>query len=156
MAIIEAGYKGAPADLIDYGPEKLVIHAGFDQKWPGERATPDLQVKEVEALIDTGATGLVFDDKLYDWLKGVLPLRDPSASPGMREYKAHFHIPLLGYSSSVRAAFRPLIKNGLGRDILVGRDCLRDFRLTYDGSTGSTTIEWPIPRSAQDVGASDL
>lgn len=106
--------------------------------------TPDLPVKGVKALIDTGAGGDCIDDELARSLG--LPITDEGEISGVGGkhqafiYTARLYVPQLG-----RLLFQPFtgVKLSEGEQwhrIILGRSFLRPHRLSYDGESGQVEI----------------
>lgn len=144
----QAGFKrGAagetPADLLARLGPTLLVDLGLKSRGPSN-GPPDLQLKGVRALIDSGAGGDCIDDDLARSL--ALPVTDEGEVSGVggkhwaAVYLARLWIPPLG-----RLLFQPFtgVKLSQGeqwRRIILGRSFLRQHKLTYDGASGQVEI----------------
>ncbi|MDO9247377.1 MAG: retropepsin-like aspartic protease [Phenylobacterium sp.] len=144
QAGFKAGKAGSgPADLLlQLGPTLLVDIGLKSRSHAGE--PPDLQLKKVKALIDTGAGGDCIDDDLARSLG--LPITDEGEISGIGGkhrafiYTARIYVPDLG-----RLLFQPFtgVKLAEGEQwhrVILGRAFLRPYRMTYDGTTGQVEV----------------
>lgn len=144
----QAGFKKgkegeSPADLlVRLGPTLLVDIGLKSRAKPGE--APDLPLKGVRALIDTGAGGDCIDDELARALG--LPQTDEGEISGVGGrhhafvYTARLWVPKLD-----KLLFQPftgvkLREGDQWHRVILGRSFLRGYRLGYDGSTGQVEI----------------
>jgi hypothetical protein len=151
MPSIQAGFRSGargetPADLLlRLGPTILVDIGLKSRAKPGD--APDLSEKKVRALIDTGAGGDCIDDELAQRLR--LPIHDEGEISGVGGrhhafiYTTRVYIPNLG-----KLLFQPFtgVKLQVGEQwhrLILGRSFLRQYRLTYEGSTGQVEISEP-------------
>jgi hypothetical protein len=146
--LAQAGFKrgkngSAPADLlVQLGPTLLVDIGLKSRAPPGQ--PPDLALKRVKALIDTGAGGDCIDDDLARSLG--LPITDEGEISGIGGkhhafiYTARLYVPQLD-----RLLFQPFTGVRLSEGeqwhrVIIGRAFLRSHRLTYQGDTGQVEI----------------
>ena len=144
----QAGFKkgtggSTPAELlVQLGPTLLVDIGLKSRAAPGEN--PDLSLKKVRTLIDTGAGGGCIDEQFAERLG--LPVTDAGEISGVGGkhhafiYTARVWVPQLG-----RLLFQPftgvkLMQGDQWRSIILGRGFLRQHRLAYDGGTGKVEI----------------
>lgn len=145
QAGFKKGLKGATAAdlLVQLGPT-LRVDVGLK---PGNRSggDPDLSLKGVRALIDTGAGGECIDDQLARSLG--LPITDEGEISGVGGkhsavvYTARVWIPGLD-----RLIFQPftgvkLTEGEQWHRLILGRSFLRHYTLTYSGGTGQVEID---------------
>lgn len=130
--------------LVQYGPT-LVVDIGFDPTYlPGAGADPDLAMKGVHALVDTGATTSCIDSELAMTLG--LPIVDQARVSGISgEQTVNMHlaqilVPSLPFIIYGAFAGVDLAAGGQSHSALIGRTFLRKFRMMYDGVTGEVTI----------------
>jgi predicted aspartyl protease len=135
--------------LVQFGPT-LRVDIGFDVHFtPTSGRPPNLAVKGVTALIDTGATASCIDSGLAMQLN--LPIIDRqrvSGVHGVREVNMHLGhvvIPTLGKYISGAFAGVDLIAGGQPHHALIGRMFLQHFVLFYDGRTGLVSISDELP-----------
>lgn len=144
----QAGFRigtadATPADLlVRLGPTLKVDIGLKSHAPPGE--TPILALRNVKALIDTGAGGDCIDDELARSLS--LPITDEGEISGVGGrhrafvYTARVYVPALN-----RLVFQPftgvkLREGEQWHQVILGRSFLRAHRLTYDGPTGQVEI----------------
>lgn len=144
----QAGFRSCkagatPADLLaEVGPTLKVDIGLKSLAPPGER--PILALRDVKALIDTGAGGDCIDDELARSLH--LPITDEGEISGVGGrhrafiYTARVYVPGLN-----RLVFQPftgvkLREGDQWHRVILGRSFLRAHRLTYDGATGQVEI----------------
>ncbi len=122
--------------LIRLGPS-LKVDIGFDPDYDlaKPRRQPKLVMKDVRALIDTGASVSCIDS-------GV-------AMDMQLMHLAQIHAPDLQFTFYGAFAGVDLAAGGERHTALVGRDFLSHFHMTYDGSTGQVTLIDPnVPLNA--------
>jgi hypothetical protein len=148
MRTVQAGFKQGtasetPTDLLERIGPTLLVDVGLRSADP-PAAPPNLPVKKVHALIDTGAGGECIDDELArspdlpiseeGWISGV----------GGRHraviYVARVYVPSLDRLLFQRFAGVRLSEGGQSHQVILGRAFLRRYRLAYDGSTGQVEI----------------
>ncbi len=152
MPTAQAGFKSGTAAetaadlLVRVGPT-VRVDVGLRSSTPG--FPPDLPVKRVHALIDTGAGADGIDNSLARALG--LPVVDRvemSGIGGKHEadvYMARVYIPELERVLFQRFTGVMLEEGEQTHRIILGRGFLRPYRLTYHGSTGKVelTVEAP-------------
>ena len=144
MPSADSGFSGHPDRLEVRGPI-LSVEIGFDPEFEfGVHARPDLPDESYPALVDTGATSSCIDSGLAERLR--LPIVDRyqvRGVHGLYEVNAHLaqiYIPSLDWTISKALAAGDLYDEHNPIFALIGRDFLRNFRMTYDGRTGSVII----------------
>lgn len=148
MRTIQAGFKSgkggeSAADLLErLGPTILVDIGRRSRATTG--GTPDLPLKGVRALIDTGATGECIDDELAQALG--LPVSEEGWMSGIGGrhrtviYTARLYVPALDRMLFQRFTGVKLQDGGQWHRVILGRRFLRPYRLSYDGPTGAVEI----------------
>lgn len=146
--------EGAALALQRVGPTIGAL-VGLDSGHEREQGAPAPPVfKEVEALIDTGASVNCIDERLAIDLR--LPIVGQRVASGIGGsgsvplYLAQIHVPLLQLNQFGRIAGVKLAEGGQRHAVLLGRDFLRQFRMTYDGRSGLIIIENESPPLASD------
>jgi hypothetical protein len=146
--LAQAGFKkgkagATPADLlVQLGPTLLVDIGLKSRSASGE--LPDLALKSVRALIDTGAGGDCIDDGLAQSLG--LPVTDEGEISGIGgKHKAYIYTARLWVPGLKRLLFQPFtgVKLRQGEQwhqVILGRSFLRQYRLTYDGGSGEVEL----------------
>ena len=148
MRSTQAGFKSgkgaaSPADLlVQLGPT-LKVDLGRRSRSPaGDR--PDLDMRGVKALIDTGAGGDCIDEDLAVQLK--LPVHDEGTISGVGgRHRAFIYTARLYIPSLDRLLFQPftgvkLQQGDQWHGVILGRTFLRRYRLTYNGFDGSVDL----------------
>jgi hypothetical protein len=137
--------------LIQFGPT-LAVDIGFDPAYrPGADVIPIPAVKDVHALVDTGATASCIDAGLAMQLN--LPIIDRQkvgGIGGVHEVNMHLgqiRVPGLGRTMYGSFAGVNLVAGGQPHVALIGRIFLMHFTLFYDGRTGSVSITDELPLS---------
>ena len=150
MANIQCGFdnmdKGV-ADallLVDRGPT-LKVNIGFDAGWnPKIGVDPQSSIKDIDALVDTGASESCIDNLLAVELG--LPVIDRQPISGIAGthmvniYLAQFHVPALPFTMYGQFAGVDLKGGGIPQSALVGRTFLQHFKMLYEGKTGSVVL----------------
>lgn len=139
------GIATGSALLISQGPT-VRVDIGFDANWkPGPTAsTPIPAIKDVDALVDTGAGECCIDDLLANQLK--LPVFDEREVSGVggklkaKMYLAQIRVPSLEFIMYGAFAGVHLIAGGQVHQALIGRTFLRYFNMTYEGTTGKVRL----------------
>lgn len=148
----EDGHELTAAELlIELGPT-LHVDIGFDVDYRVD--APDiaakLPMKGAAGLIDTGAGISCIDAGLAMSLHlPVIERIELSGVGGRAEtnmYLAQIHVPELRFTLYGQFAGAALAAGGQRHDVLIGRDFLRYFRLTYDGPSGGVTLLDPEAR----------
>jgi len=148
MRTAQAGFKQgrageSAADLPAKVGPTLLVHIGLKSRAPpGE--TPDLDLKNVHALIDTGAGGECIDDDMAQRLG--LPITEEGWISGVGGrhraviYTARIYVPSLDRLLFQRFTGVKLTEGDQAHRVILGRSFLRAYRLTYDGGTGQVEI----------------
>lgn len=141
--------KDVPAKdlLVRLGPT-LRVDVGFDPDYDGTKpqTPPNLPVKAAWALIDTGASICCIDAALAMHLN--LPIIDQRTCSGIsgavevNMHLAQIHAPSLNFT--IYGSFAAVDLAGGQHPVLIGRDFLRHFKMTYDGPTGEVFLEDPM------------
>lgn len=148
MSLAQAGFrKGAPgestADLLAKLGPTVKVDIGLKGRM-GPDGNPDLPLKGVRALIDTGAGGDCIDDDLAKSLG--LPVTDEGEISGVGgRHHAFIYTARLWVPSLSRLLFQPFtgVKLTAGEQwhhVILGRGFLRPYRLVYDGRSGQVEI----------------
>ena len=150
MSETECGFEGAPGGasgsdlLVTLGPT-LQVDIGFDPAWKlGVGTNPTPAIKDVDALVDTGAAVSCIDDMLAVQLG--LPCHDkqPLAGVGGQHmanmYIAQIQVPSLQLTIYGTFAGVHLAAGGQVHRALLGRTFLRAFTMVYEGKTGAVKI----------------
>jgi len=151
MRTAQAGFKSGKggrtaADLLaELGPTFRVDIGLKSRSAPG--AKPNLPLKGVRALLDTGAGGNCIDDELARTLG--LPIMDEGEVVGINGrtpaniYMARMYIPDLD-----RLLFEPfsgvrLMEGEQWHRVILGRPFLRPYRMIYDATCGKVELVEP-------------
>lgn len=149
MPSAQAGFKvgkagASPADLlVQFGPTLLVDIGMKSRSIAGE--PPDLPMKKVKALIDTGAGGDCIDDDLARSLGLQISDEGEISGVGGRHrafiYTARIYVPKLN-----RLLFQPftgvrLQQGDQWHRVILGRTFLRQYTMAYNGTDGSVTLD---------------
>jgi len=143
---IDCGFKDLPTGvsgsqlLINLGPT-VKVDIGFDPNWKLHGGSvPIPAIKDIDALVDTGATVSCIDDSLAVQLK--LPFHDEQPMAGVggqhmaKMYIAQIHVPLLKFTIYGTFAGVHLAAGGQIHRALIGRTFLTRFKMVYEGATG--------------------
>lgn len=127
-----------------YGPT-LSVAIGFDPLFqPGSARRPDLPAEQRSALVDTGALASCIDAALAAELGLPLFTRGNISGVGgvsaVQYYLAQIHIPSLHWTIYGSFAGVHLSAGGQPHQALIGRDFLKNFRMTYEGRTGEVIL----------------
>jgi predicted aspartyl protease len=133
--------------LTTIGPT-LNVNVGFDPAWrPESGIRPAISADLLPALVDTGAGESCIDQLLAVQLG--LPLVDRKAISGVHGshmtniYLAQLYVPPFNYTIYGLFAGVGLKEGGQQHHALIGRTFLQNFRLEYDGHTGSVKVIGP-------------
>ncbi|MCG8507218.1 MAG: retroviral-like aspartic protease family protein [Sphingomonadales bacterium] len=128
--------------LVAHGPT-LIVDVGFvESDHPGHE--DESRIKNVPALVDTGASDSCIDEKLAEELG--LPAVDRISIAGVSGgfevnlYLARVHLPQLDVSHYGRFASVKLQEGGQNHGVLIGRSFLRHIIMIYDGIEGRVTM----------------
>lgn len=144
MAKTNCGFENTPQTtglelLIINGPT-IKVDIGFDFKFRPDGDIPIPGIKDVSALVDTGATESCIDAFLASKLKlPIVDKRDISGVGGkhiVNMYLAQIHIPSLKYTIYGAFAGVNLKEGGQIHNALIGRTFLQNFVMEYNGKTG--------------------
>jgi predicted aspartyl protease len=151
MAEAQCGFNsipgGAPARelLVAYGPT-LIVDIGFDPDYNGQApvALPVPGIKDIHALVDTGATESCIDSVLAAQLNlPIIDRRDVSGVHGKHQVNMHMaqvHVPSLNLTIYGVFAGVHLSSGGQAHNALIGRTFLRGCVMVYEGHTGVVTL----------------
>jgi hypothetical protein len=148
MRTIHAGFKvgkdgETTADPLSRLGPTILVDIGLRSRAAAGQP-PDLAMKKVRALIDTGAGGDCIDDRLAQALG--LPITDEGEISGIGGkhpaliYTARVYVPKLDLVLFKPFAGVKLEEGEQWHRVILGRGFLRPFVLRYDGSTGDVTI----------------
>jgi predicted aspartyl protease len=131
--------------LVAHGPT-LLVHIGFDPKYNVATGRPPEFATDVShALVDTGATESCIDSKVATAL--ALPMVDRRPISGIGGAKladiclAQIFVPSLAITIYGPFAVVELAAGGQLHAALIGRTFLRHFKMVYEGTTGTVTLE---------------
>ncbi len=144
---VQGGASGSSL-LVEYGPT-LKVNIGFDVNWkPNSGIPPVAGIKDVAALVDTGAKECCIDNLLAIQLN--LPVIDDGEVAGsygrhpVKIYLAQIHIPSLDGTVYGRFAGVKLIEGGQVQGALIGRTFLQNYTMLYEGGTGMVKLSSPV------------
>ena len=148
MSSVQAGFKvgkagATPADLLAQLGPTLLVDIGLK---PRSRSggPPDLPLKKVRALLDTGAGGDCIDDELAKSLG--LPISDEGEISGVGGkhhafiYTARVYVPKLDRLLFQQFTGVKLEQGEQWHRVIFGRSFLRHYRLTYSGPDGQVEL----------------
>lgn len=149
MVTTKCGFDTGPggtgaALLTQFGPT-IWVDIGFDENYTTEKGlTRELDVRNIHALVDTGASINCIDNGLAIQLK--LPIFDRQKIGGVgglhevNMYLAQVHVPAL--NSIIYGGFAgvDLVASGQMHSALIGRTFLAHFTMVYEGRTGTVTL----------------
>lgn len=149
MPSLQAGFKvgkdkETPADLLlRLGPTLLVDIGMKSRSAPSE--PPDLPMKNVKALIDTGAGGDCIDDDLARALGLQISDEGEISGIGGRHtafiYTARLYIPSANKLLFQQFTGVKLQQGDQWQRVILGRSFLRQYRMIYDGADGSVSLD---------------
>lgn len=132
--------------LVVYGPT-LKVDIGFDPAFTASTVgIPVAAIKDVDALVDTGATESCIDSLLATQLN--LPIVDRRAVCGVHGSKevnvhlAQIHIPSLARTIVGSFAAVDLVAGGQMHKALIGRTFLQHLTMVFEGLTGKVTLSY--------------
>ena len=137
------GVRGRDA-LAQRGPTLLVL-GGFDASFRLDSdQVPRLAEAQVQALVDTGAIGTCIDSALAAQLGLPVVNRTYIAGVGgvieVNVHLAQIYVPSLDRIHIGTFPGVHLSGSGQPHAVLIGRDFLRHYTMTYEGRTGAVTI----------------
>ncbi len=148
MSSVQAGFKAGkagatPADLLAQLGPTLLVDIGLKSR---SRAggPPDLPLKKVRALLDTGAGGDCIDDDLAKSLG--LPITDEGEISGVGGkhhafiYTARIYVPPLDKLLFQQFTGVKLAEGEQWHQVILGRPFLRHYRLIYSGADGQVEL----------------
>ena len=136
------GQDGRPDCLVEAGP-MVSVQIGDDHKFRpgGDRHGPNLSNTLYSALVDTGSRDSCIDSGLATELNlqilGQRCLTGFQGSQRVNVYYAQVYIPELNGVFSHQFAG---VNLGKPPHVLIGRDLLQNFTMTYEGQTGVVRI----------------
>lgn len=139
------GPKGNGASLLAiYGPT-LKVDIGFDPKFiPKAGIVPVPGIRDVDALVDTGASESCIDNLLASSLNlPIVDRRTISGSGGKHPanmYLAQISVPALKVNIYGAFAGVDLRAGGQSHNALIGRTFLQGFTMVYEGKTGKVIL----------------
>lgn len=144
----QAGFKKgkggeSPADLLARLGPTVLVDIGLKAR-SSSSGTPDLPLKGVRALIDTGAGGDCIDDHLARSLG--LPITDEGEISGVGgRHHAYIYTARIWVPQLDKLLFQPFtgVKLRQGEQwhqVILGRGFLRPYRFTYDGGSGQVEL----------------
>jgi hypothetical protein len=148
MRTVQAGFRQAPSGespadlLVKFGPTLRVDIGVKSRASAGE--PPDLPLKNIKALIDTGAGGECIDDDLAQQLG--LPITEEGWISGVGGrhraviYTARIYVPALERLLFQRFTGVKLQEGDQWHRVILGRSFLRPYRMSYDGGTGQVEL----------------
>ncbi len=142
----DPGQPGSGAvNLVHIGPT-LLVRVGFDPGWdPNRVADANLPTDPRPALVDTGATTSSIDARLASTLAlplvGQQELGGISGSYTAPSHLAQVFVPILQVTIHGLFTAVNLASGGQPHEVLLGRTFLRNFRMIYEGRTGSVILE---------------
>jgi predicted aspartyl protease len=149
MAQTKCGFNDGPqvsgSDLLALIGPTLKVNIGFDATYKASgNKLPVSGIQGVEGLVDTGAQTSCIDNLLATQLG--LPIVDRQTIAGSNGahtaniYQAQVHVPTLHYTIWGTFAGVDLIAGGQRHHALIGRTFLKEFKMVYEGKTGTVTI----------------
>ena len=148
MRTAQAGFRqGLPGEsaadlLVRVGPT-IRVDIGLKSRAAPDQP-PDLPMKDVQALIDTGAGGECIDDDLA--VRLGLPITEEGWISGVGGrhraviYTARIYVPALDRRLFQRFTGVRLSEGDQKHRVILGRTFLRQYRVIYDGGTGAVEI----------------
>jgi hypothetical protein len=153
MAQTQCGFLDGPGVsardlLVNMGPT-LKVDIGFDPSYDGRspRKLAALPMRNVWALVDTGATHCCIDSDLAMQLK--LPVIDQHTYSGISgPMNVNMHLdqiytPNLNFTFYGSFAGVNLSAGGARHSVLIGRSYLQHFTMTHDGPSGTVVLSDP-------------
>lgn len=140
------GPKGSGSELLVLLGPTLLVNIGFDPKFRPSRVetAPTPGIKNIEALVDTGATESCIDNLIAAQLKLPIvdrrPIAGVSGSHMANMYLAQIHISSLKFTIYGIFAGVDLRAGGQAHSALIGRTFLQHFTMIYEGKTGNVIL----------------
>jgi len=129
--------------LVSMGPT-LWVDIGFDPAYKVGGPPPVPAIKQVEALVDTGATECSIDSLLAAQLKLPVVDKRPVGGIGGQQmadmHLAQVYVPSLNHTVYGLFAGVHLQAGGQRHKALLGRTFLSAFTMIYEGKTGTVII----------------
>jgi predicted aspartyl protease len=150
MARTRCGFSDSPQvsgrDLLAALGPTLLVDIGFDPSFkpaiPIQIPVPG--IRDVQALVDTGAAESCIDSLLAAQLKlPIVDRRRIAGVGGAQEVNVHLaqvRVPSLDQTIYGAFAAVHLAAGGQAHLALLGRTFLQHFTMTYEGRTGTVTI----------------
>ena len=137
------GFSGA--DLLQLVGPTIEVQIGFDPSYrPSNGTPPRLPSRLYPALVDTGASSSSVNSALAVTLGlPVIDQQEHSGANGVFKVNIHaaqIYIPSLNRIIPGRFAGVHLSAGGQLHKALIGREILRHYTLTYEGSTGKVSL----------------
>jgi predicted aspartyl protease len=121
------------------------VNIGFDAQFvPNQGNRPTISTNHVHALVDTGASECCIDSGLAMQLN--LPIVDQRRISGVgghhdvNVHLAQIYVPSLNFTMYGAFAAVELAAGGQSHQALIGRTFLQEFRMEYDGRTGTVSL----------------
>lgn len=140
MQVVDCGTPNDPHRLRQEGPALLV-----EVRHPRSIYDPHPETLTFLGLIDTGSSHCCVNRTIVQSLglqfAGQADFGGVEGSFKAGRYVAHLRFPQLDTTYQMTVAAMQAMVDGIGRPVLLGRDFLQFYRLLYDGTTGSVTLE---------------
>jgi predicted aspartyl protease len=121
-----------------------MVDIGFDPAFK-HGITPVAGISSISALVDTGAGESCIDSVLASQLNlPIVDRRRIAGATGIQEVNMHLaqvHVPSLRFTIYGAFAGVHLQAGGQLHKALIGRTFLKHYKMMYDGSTGTVTLE---------------
>ena len=138
MTTTEIGFVHQPGLLMHRGPT-VAVRVGVGRDTADSAGSP-----EHFAIIDTGAQNNCIDHEFARTIGlipfGYLRISGVGGYFDTETYTAHVYIPSLDHTVTGRLIGANLLSAGQPHGVILGREFLADFSMTYDGGTGSVTL----------------
>lgn len=153
MPEVKCGFDDAPGVsgrelLVQLGPT-LIVDIGFDPNYDPAKASgpPTPGIKDVHALVDTGATESCIDSQLATSLNLPIIDRRPISGVGGK-HEVNMHLAQVTVEPLKHVIYGPfaavdLAAGGQQHGVLIGRTFLQHMTMVYEGPTGSVAIRRP-------------
>jgi hypothetical protein len=121
----------------------IAVDIGFDLQYGGS-GVPNVGGQDLRALVDTGSRPNFVDLKLAKSLDLVVvdewTISGSNGKHLVDVFLAHLYVPSLGYVRLGKFGGIPLSDGDHGHLVLLGREFLKDFTLSYEGTTGEAML----------------